>query len=156
MGITVEFYSAHPQELKALFSAEVNEEDDQVFFEKLRDYPVADFSLHLLIPDDLDRLCQILVNHHIHISPVFRDLLQEQVWYDGESESLTIIADDFVKALAGLNETELENIARDWSVPFQYQEPLHKNPAYQALVQLQKVAQDVVASHKSLILHLLG
>jgi hypothetical protein len=139
METIVEFYPAHPQELKALFSAEVNEEDEQVFFEKLRGYPVADFSLHLLIPEDLDRLCQIVGHYHMHVPPVFRDLLREQIWYDGQSESLTIIAVRFVEALAGLNETELENIARDWSVPFQYQEHCIKTQHIRLLYSCRKL-----------------
>lgn len=151
MGTTIEFYSADPQEFSTLFSLQ----DEQAFFDKLKTYPVADFSFHLLIPDDMDRLCQSLMKQNLPVPPIFRTLLIKQLWYDSISESLTLVSESFVVVFAGLSDAEIEKVAMDWSVEFNYKEPLHKTPAYQALVQLQKVAQDVVAKKRSLILHLL-
>jgi hypothetical protein len=152
LGTTIEFYSADPQEFITLFSSQ----DEQAFFDKLKTYPVADFSFHPLIPYDMDRLCQSMRKQQLSVPPIFRNLLIKQVWDDGISESLTVIADSFTFVCAGLSETKIEEIAIDWSVEFSYKEPLHQTPAYKALVQLRKVAQDAVAQKRSLILHLLS
>src|SRR5215467_13510396 len=111
LGTTIGFYSADPQEFNTLFSME----DDQAFFDKLKIYPVADFSFHLLIPDDLDRLCKSIIKQDLAVPPIFRDLLTEQLWFDGHSESLTLVSDNFASVCAGLHETEIEAIASDWS-----------------------------------------
>ena len=150
MGATIEFYSAEPQEFITLFSLE----DEQLFVDKLKTYPMADFSFHLSTKD-LDRLCQSLIRQRLSVPPVFRNLLVEQLWYDGISESLTLVSDSFAVVVAELSDTEIEKVAADWSIEFNYKESLHKTPAYQALVQLRKVARDAVAQKKSLILHLL-
>jgi len=122
----------------------------------LKTYPVANFSLHLLIPEDLDRLCQSLRKQNLPVPPIFRGLLVDQVWYDGISESLTVVAESFALAVAGLCDATLEHIALDWSAAFHYQEPLHQTPAYQALMRLRTVAQDAIAQKKALLLHLVG
>jgi hypothetical protein len=159
MGMTVEFYSADPQALVALFGADLalEEEEEDTFFEQLKAYPVADFSLHLQM-EDLDRLCQSLSKQHSLIPPVFRDSLIEQVWDDGPviTESLTLLSGHFAMTVAELSENAIENAARDWTAPFSLQEPLQQTPAYQALWQLQEVARDAVARKQSLVLHLAG
>jgi hypothetical protein len=159
MGMTVEFYSADPQALAAFFAADVasEEENEDSFFEQLRVYPMADFSLHLQV-EDLDRLCQSLSKQHSLMPPVFRDILVEQIWDDGPviTESLTLLSDHFAMAVAELSESAMEGAARDWIAPFPLQEPLQQTPAYQALWQLQEVARDAVARKQSLILHLAG
>ena len=152
MGTTIEFYSADPQEFIPLFSSE----DEQTFVDKLKTYPIADFSFHLFLPDDMDRLCQSLLKQHLPVPPVFRNLLVEQLWYNGTSESLTLVSDSFASVMARLSDAEIEKVAMDWSTEFNYSEPLQKTPAYQALVQLRKVAKDAVTQKNALILHLLS
>lgn len=44
MGIVVEIYSADPQELEMLFAMEPDPEKDDIYFEQLGRYPMADFS----------------------------------------------------------------------------------------------------------------
>ncbi|HEU5374332.1 MAG TPA: hypothetical protein VFV38_02750, partial [Ktedonobacteraceae bacterium] len=85
MGMTLAFYSADANELVALFAAgaDCDEQDEETFFAQLDTYPVADFSLHLSIPEDLDNLCQALREHNPLIPLIFRDVLVEQVWDDG-------------------------------------------------------------------------
>ena len=153
MGTTIEFYSARPQEFVPLFSSS---ENGQTFVGKLKTYPVANFSFHLLLPDDMDRLCQSLIRQHLPVPPVFRNLLVEQLWYDGTSESLTLVSDGFAGVVARLSDAEIDEVAMDWSTEFNYNEPLQKTPAYQALVQLRRVAQDAVTHKTALILHLLA
>ena len=159
MGMTIEFYSADPQALVALFAADLasEEEDMDAFFEQLKAYPVADFSLHLQ-REDLDSLCQSLQKHNPRIPSVFREVLVEQIWDDGPAvtESLTILADHFAQVVAELNEQAMEHATRDWAATFTYQEPLQQTPAYHALWQLQRVSRDAVAQKRSLILHLAG
>ncbi len=160
MGLTTEFYSADPQQLVALFVADLASEDDngEAFFEQVKAYPVADFSFHLQIPEDLDSLCQSLRKQNPLIPSVFRDLLVEQIWDDGPAitESLTVLADHFALMIAELNEHEMESAARDWAATYPYQEPLRQTPAYRALWQLQEVARDAVDRKRPLILHLAG
>ena len=159
MGMTVEFYSADPQALVALFAADLASEGENVdaFLEQLKAYPVADFSLHLQM-EDLDSLCQSLRKQNPRIPSVFREVLVEQIWEDGPviTESLTVLADYFARIVAELNEHEMENAARDWAAAFPYREPLWQTPGYHSLWQLQGVARDVVAHRRSLILHLAG
>lgn len=151
VGITIEFYSAFPDECIALFASE----DEEQFFSEVKRYLVADFSFHLHIPEDVDRLRQILHQYHCPVPTTFRELLVTQVWYDGTSESLTIVADSFPQTIASLDDTLIGQIAQDWSRPFHYQEPLQQTPAYQALLQLRAVSRDVVTQKKALLLHLL-
>ena len=58
--MTIEFYSAELQEFLTLFLALNENGDVDGFFEKLENYPKADFSFHIRIPEDMDRLCQAL------------------------------------------------------------------------------------------------
>ena len=85
MGMTVEFYSADPKVLVALFVADLAsaEENGEAFFEQVKAYLMADFSLHLQIPENLDSLCQSLNKHNPLIPSGFRELLVEQIWDDG-------------------------------------------------------------------------
>ena len=154
MGMTVEFYSADPPQLITLFATENN--SDVTFFEQLKTYPVADFSFHLWIPDDLDSLCQAVSKQSSLKSLVFRNLLVKQLWYDGEAESLALLSEHFALTLASLKENEIERAALDWTATFPYQEPPQQTPAYRALWKLQEVARDAVAQKKSLIFHLVG
>jgi hypothetical protein len=148
MGMTVEFYSA---------DLASEGEDVDAFLEQLKAYPVADFSLHLQA-EDLDSLCQSLRKQDPHLPSVFREVFIEQIWEDGPpvTESLAVLADDFARSVAELDEHEIEDAARDWAATFPYQELLWQTPAYHALWQLQGVARDVVANRRSLILHLAG
>lgn len=154
MGITIEFFSSNPQEIVDIFT--LPPEDENTFLALLEPYPVADFSLHLQIPDDLDRLCRVMRQNNLLVSPIFRELLIEQLWYDGSSESLALVDKSFARVWSGVDESTLESVTRDWSVEFHYQEPLHQTPAYKALLDLREIAEDVIVRNTSLILHLLG
>ena len=154
MGITVEFFSASPQEIVDVFTLSL--EDIDRFVGLLELYPVADFSLHLQIPEDMDRLCRAMRRNNLSAPLIFRELLVEQLWYDGSSESLASIDKNFALVWSEIDDSSLENITIDWSMEFHYQEPLHQTPAYKALLELRKVAQDVITQNTSLILHLLG
>jgi hypothetical protein len=160
MGMTIEFYAADPQALVALFTGDLasEEENKEAFFEQVKAYPMADFSLHLQIPEDLDSLCQFLHKHNPLIPSVFREVLVEQIWDDGPllTESLTVLSDQFVERLAELDEHAMEKTARDWAATFPYQEPPWQTPAYRALWQLQEVARDTIAQKQFLVLHLAG
>lgn len=159
MGMTVEFYAAEPQEIVALFAADLASEGENVdaFLEQLKAYPAADFSLHLQM-EDLDSLCQSLRQQDPRLPSVFREVLVEQIWEDGPpvTESLTVLADDFARIVAELNEHAMESAARSWAATFPYQKPPWQTPAYHALWQLQGVARDAVAQRHPLILHLAG
>ncbi len=154
MSLTIEFYSAGPQELVEIFSSE--EYDD--FFDELKKYPVADFSLHLSIPEDLDNLCQILRNYNNSIPSIFRDIFDQQLWSDDAefpSESLTLINENFVNALANLLDNDIEEIAHAWAKTFP--EPyLILTNLLKSLLDLHNVAKNALEKKQSLILRLLG
>ena len=154
MGTTMEFYSADPQQLTALFEGGVK--NGAEFFQQLHAYPMADFSLHLVLPDDLDSLCQSLNRHSQMVPRTFRDLLVRQLWRDGRAESLTLLSDRFAFALATMGQSEIEQAALDWSATFLYDEPPEDTPAYRAMHALREVAGDAATQKRSLILHLLG
>lgn len=160
MSMTIEFYSADPQELVTLFSKYFSDPpDDLTFFDKLETYPKAKFPGRLLLPDDLDSLCQILRKHHQRVPSTFRDLLIEQVWSDSQvapSESLTLLSDQLANELAKLSESVTEQVALDWAATFPLREPLQQSLPYQAIQQLWEIARDAVARKKSLIFHLDG
>jgi hypothetical protein len=160
MSMTVEFYSANPAELVAIFETDLvnDDEDGEAFFEQLKAYPVADFSLRLYLPDDLDSICRLLHKQDPLFPRVFGDVLLEQIWDDGPamSESLTLISHQFADALAALSERQIETVAREWVATFPDQESLVQAPMYRAVYQLQEVARDAVMREQSLIFHFVG
>jgi hypothetical protein len=156
MGMTVEFYSGDPQEIQTLFFKRNEGGDIDEFFEKLESYPKADFSFRLHVPEDLDSLCQILQKHNGGVPPVFSELLMDPLWNDGISESLTVLASNFARALADMSTSVIEQAALDWAKTFPYQEPLRQTPAYKSLLQLREVALDAVTYNRSLLFYLEG
>ena len=64
MSLTIEFYSAEPQELVTLFTESAASADDLFLLDALQMYPVAEFPGRLLLPDDLDNLCDALRKDH--------------------------------------------------------------------------------------------
>jgi hypothetical protein len=155
MGLTIEFFSAHPQELVDVFSLPT--EKDKEFFALVENYPIADFSFHLDVPEDMDRLCQSMQLYHLAVPPVFRELLIEQLWYDeAGAESLTVVDTSFARLWMGVDDDTLEDVATNWSAEFHYQEPIQQTPAYQALQELRNVSLDVINRNTSLIYHLAG
>lgn len=119
-------------------------------------YPVADFSLHLIFPDDLDRLCLSLRRQHFPAPSVFRDFIVDEVWYDGQSESLSLLRDNFTTIFASLSNESMKSVANDWSVEFHYKEVFEETPAYQALIRLREVAQYARDNKIPILLHLLA
>lgn len=156
MGMTIKFYSAKPQEILALFSTRDESGDFDSFFEKLDNYPMADFSFHLHIPEDMDSMCQVVRKQNSLVPPTFSELLIEQLWYDGISESLTLLANNFAITLAGMSVSEIEQAALDWATTFPYQVPLQQTPAYQSFLQLREVALDTTTRNTSLLFYLDG
>ncbi len=157
MSLTVEFYSAEPLELVILFSEYLASGDDLILSEKLQTYPMAEFPGRLLIPDDLNNLCSILMKYHPLVPPHFNTLCIKQLWNDGcGSETLTLLSDQFVSELATFSESEIEQAALAWAATFPLQEPLQQSLPYTGVLQLQTVARDTVVHKKSLLFYLAG
>jgi len=156
MSLTIEFYSAEPQEVQALFSARNENGDFERFFEKLENYPKADFSFHVHIPEDMDRLCQALRKQNDRFPPTFSEIMIKHLYDDGLSESLTLLNHNFAMALAKMNGSEMEQAALNWAATFPYQEPLQQTPAYQSLLHLREVALDAVTRNTALLFYLEG
>lgn len=157
MSLTIEFYSAHSQELVTLFSESLASGDDLILYDTLQTYLKAEFPDHLLIPDDLDNLCQALKNEHPLIPSTFLDLCVEEVWNDGfGSESLTLLSHQYTQEIALFSEHEIQQVALQWAATFSLQEALEQRPAYIAVMQLRDVARDAVTKKKSLLFYLAG
>ena len=161
MGLTIEFYSAVPQELISLFAddidAPLDDEHMAVFLQKQQTFPRAVFPPRLLLPDDLNTLCHILNKHHPLVPLRFEDACVKLLWDDGlGTEKLTLLSDQFAHALTECSKSDIEQSALAWASTFPSEEPLSSAPAYQAVLQLQEIARDVIRSKKSLIYHLEG
>jgi hypothetical protein len=78
MGITMEMYAADPEEFvslqKRLASELTSEEEGNLIFNQFRDYPQADFPLHLHWPEDIDALCQAMIAEGVAAPPSHSDL----------------------------------------------------------------------------------
>jgi hypothetical protein len=156
MGMTLEFYSAEPQEIQALFIARSESGNFERFFEQIEIYPVADFSFHLYMPEDMDSLCQAFRTQNALVPPTFRELLVEQLWSDDISESLTLLDNNFAQIVASMSASTIEYVALDWASTFPYQEPLQQTPAHKSVLQLREVAVDAVTRNRSLLFYLEG
>jgi hypothetical protein len=183
VGITVEFYSAQSNELVRLLQAEIDA--DPADTQALEALPKADLSLHLRIPDDLDALCRAMRAEGLEAPDTFREYLIEQVWCDDPdrlSASVTLLSDEFKRAMGHADDTTLERIAVRWVDAFREEPPartrhppadfaLHPSPpqemdaetlqrirrtALQALVELHSVSRDALDNGRALLLYLVG
>jgi hypothetical protein len=169
MAVTIKFYSADISALKKILTPPQKSLFQQLFSSKkntdvmatmlldqLDVFPTADFSLHLVLPTDMDLLCKALHQQNAHIPSIFRQVLVNQLWYDGSSASLTLLAESFTSECADLNEIQIKHAASEWTKSFKFQEELEKTEPYKAVVQLHAVAKDAAANKRSLVLFLLG
>ena len=76
--------------------------------------------------------------------------------YDGISESLTQLNNNFAIALARMRATEIEQTALDWATTFPYEGSLQHTPAYKSLLRLQEVALATMTRNTSLLFYLDG
>ncbi len=164
MSLTIEFYSAEPQAFVArtaqLFtsqSSDNTDDEEDLLFDLLETYPKAAFPGRLIIPDDLDRLCAILKKYHPLLPSSFHEACTKELWNDGlGSESLTLLADQFVIELAAFSEHEIQQAAFNWAATFSLQEPLHQTFPYKAVIQLREVALATKNAGNSLVFYLAG
>lgn len=157
MSLTIEFYSAELHEIVTLFTENVASEDDLFLLDTLQTYPMAEFPRRLLLPDDLDNLCEALKKDHPFIPAHFQEVCVREVWRDDSgSEALTLLSDLFMTELAAFSEDEIQQAALQWAATFPYQEALEQRPAYRSVLQLWDVACDAVAKKKSLLFYLAG
>lgn len=154
MGLNIEFYAAEPGELVTLFTDTALE--DEQYFACLEVLHMADFSLHLQLPEDLNRLSITLQKQGFDAPSTFREFLQEELWYDGATESLTLLTDTFPTLFARLNDETLAQVATDWAAEFGYQQPILQTPAYKALHELRDVVNHATNHRLSIVMHLLG
>lgn len=157
MSLTIEFYSAEPQELVTLFTESAASADDLFLLDALQTYPMAEFPGRLLLPDDLDNLCEALRKDYPLIPTHFQEICVKEVWNDGSgSEALTLLSDLFVAELAAFSERQIQQAALHWAATFPYQEALEQRPAYRSVLQLRDVARNAIAEKKSLLFYLAG
>ncbi len=164
MSLTIEFYSAVPQELVALFSklfmiqfSDNSASEEDLLFDQLETYPKAEFPGRLLIPDNLDGLCITLKKCHPLILSYFHEACIKELWNDGlGTESLTLLSDQFVSELAAFSENEIQQAAFSWAATFLLQEPLHQTLPYKAVIQLREIALATRIAGNSLVFYLAG
>lgn len=156
MSLTVEFYAAEPRELVELFAKlfmtdnAAGEED--LLFDQLESYAKAEFPGRLLIPDDLDSLCVILKKYRPLIPAHFHEISARELWNDGlGTESLTLLADQFVSELVTFSEDEIQQVAVSWAETFPVSEPFQQTLPYQAVMQLWETALYARIAKTSLI-----
>jgi len=148
MSTTIEFYSV------TLPGKEIADLSIKSLFDFLGSFPVADFSLHLLLPDDLDMLCQSLHGQNPVISTAFGDQLVKTLWFDGQSALLSLISSQFVIALAKMTNIQIEQAGIAWASIFEKSEAVREAPTFRALLRLHEVAKDAVANNRSLVVWL--
>jgi hypothetical protein len=165
MGITMEMYAADPEEFvslqKRLASELTSEEEGDLIFKQLRDYPQADFSLHLHWPEDIDALCQAMIAEGVAVPPSRSDLLVEELWFDGMSACVNRLSQEFPLALAQTTEETLKHIAEHWVRSYIPDPSIHTvyyttayDAAVKALSDLRQASRDAFAQRKPLLLYL--
>jgi hypothetical protein len=183
VGITIEVYSAQPTELVRLLQADPD--GDLIDMQALEALPKANLSLHLRIPQDLDALCNAMKSEGLEAPNTFRECLSEQVWCDDPdrpSASVTLLSDEFKRAMAQVSDTTLEGIAVRWVDALLEEEPVPtrqtpsdfaldpsapqemdaetlesiRRTALQALVELRVVSHDAFDNGRALLLYLVG
>lgn len=160
MSLTIEFFSAEPQELVTLFTELAVASDDASFYslsKALQHFPIAEFPGHLLIPDDLDSLCGVLSLHRPQLPIKFVDICTQELWNDDlGTESLILLTVQFTEVLAFTNEKKIQRVALDWFSTFNLPSPPSQSSAYQAVLRLQEVAYDAFSYKRALIFHIAG
>ena len=112
MGASIEFYSADAQELSQTYDME--SWDDM--FEAQSIYPKADLGTHLWMPDDLDRLCQVLAQHIPDMPGRFEELVVSELWNDGDVNSARLwLLSPKIKAFASLDDVTMAQVAASWT-----------------------------------------
>ena len=165
MGITMEMYVADEEEFvslqKQLASELTSEEEVQHIFNQLRDYPQANFSLHLHWPEDIDALCQALTAEGVSVPSCTADLLAEELWFDGMSACVYRLSQELPLALAQSTEGIIKGIAERWvksslldpSADATY-DMTASDAAIKALSDLRQISQDALAQSKPLLFYL--
>jgi hypothetical protein len=164
MSLTIAFYAAEPQALVTLFaqllaiaSSEDRTDEEDLLFAQLETYPKAAFPGRLLLPDDLDRLCSLFKNHRPALPSHFQTICTKELWNDGsDTESLTLISEQFVSEIASLQEREVQRVAHDWAATFPLQPPFEQTLPYQSVVQLQAISRHALENHIPLLFYLAG
>lgn len=183
MGVTIELYSAQPNELVRLLQADLDA--DPTDTQALEALPKADLSLHLRIPYDLDALCRAMRAEGLEVPESFRECLIEQVWCDDPnrpSASVTVLSDEFKRAMGHADDTTLESVAVRWVDALREEPPARTSQtrsdftlspsapqemdaqtlqrirwtALQALVELRTVSRDALDNGRALLLYLVG
>jgi hypothetical protein len=81
----------------------------------------------------------------------------KELWNDGAgTESLTLLSEQFVSAIASLQEPEIQRVARDWAITFPLPPPFEQTPPYQAAVRLHIIARYALEKHIPLLFYLAG
>ncbi len=182
VGLAVEFYSVDPYELVRLLDADPS---DTQAFDGLEAFPKADFSLHLLMPHDMDALCRVMAAEGLDAPATFREYLVKQVWCDDPeraSASVTLVSERLTQVMEGASDIILEQVAARWASALQEEPPTQRWQApsafardpsapretgtealestrrslLRALIELRAVSRDALANTRAVLLYLVG
>ena len=144
MSATVEFYSAEPEKIRSIFELE----DFDQWYEAKNSLPVADFSIHLNYPDDLDGLMDALRQQGFRVPRNFTELLMETIWDDGEDTAKLQKVDPVLQSLATANDQTIETIAQKWVGNLE-----NLNVALHAVQRLRDVCRNADEHRQSVVLY---
>ncbi len=156
MGTTREFYSANAEEFVQLVSQEEDWEREN--------YPQADFSLHLILPDDMDTLCRVMRLQRLNVPHSFANLVGERLWSDEDGSAwLARVSKMLAPAMASLSDNTIAQITTRWVQSYcsdLLANPDHYTDAYrashQALSDLRAASQDALTAGRELLLYCVG
>lgn len=151
MGNTIEFYSAEPDAF-----VEAYEDDFMVMTDR---FLSADFSFHLLWPDDMDRLCRTFGAIGLPLPDTVDELLEEVLTTDEVSEWVWRVSESLPRAAAQMDDRAITRLATSWVAAYApdphtdletYQSMFR--PAHQALTSLREISRDALEHRRSLVL----
>lgn len=146
MGNTVTFYSADPTSIVAAYV----EEDMDKSIQLQQSFVQADFSMHLYLDEDLDRLCQIMKRSGFDLPEAFIDLVVETVWEDDdECPGYVWLLDDRIKGFAHATKEQVLDIAAEWAEEFEGTD----DEAVRALRELRTVCRDATKRKQRVLVY---
>ncbi len=173
VSMSVQFYSSRPDEFMAIREADIDEATAA-----LEALVQADFSLHLLIPDDMDLLAKSMIAEGLDVPTTFEEWLVELLWSPDSSETIWLVSNVLISALSGANDAVINQVAMRWAASSEdatnpdawhtrsafFLEPetsrsaLSESLPYMctALLELRDVARDATSNRRTVLLHIVG
>ena len=145
MSATIEFYAADPGQIRSVFELE----DFDQWYEAKSSLPVADLSLHLDYPKDLDALVEACRQFGLDLSKnSFTALILETIWDDGEGSAKLQKLDSSFNSLGLAVEESISKIAKAWGESFE-----DSTASLRAVRELKEVCEYAAHNGQSVVLY---